>query len=349
MTVWTPRRARAVFLVGPERLELREVEVAPPGAGELLVAVEAATTCGTDIKVFHRGGHPRMLSVPGPFGHEVAGRVVACGAGPLPFREGDPVVVANSASCGACPACRAGRENLCADLVYLNGAYADFLLVPERFVQRSTYLRPAQLAASAAALSEPLACVEHGIERLPPAPPGAALVLGAGPIGLMLVALLAEAGHEVTAADPHPARLETARRLGATETLFVRRGGGQRPDEPLPRRFDLTVESTGTVDGWSAAVAAARPGASVLFFGGCPPGDVLPLPTYPVHYDELALLGAYHHTPRSFARALERLASGRLNAQLLISREAPLHEVERALRDMMGRRTLKTAIRPELG
>ncbi len=343
------RRGRAVFLLGPERIELREVQFAPPAAGELLVAVEAATTCGTDVKVFRRGGHPRMLTVPTPFGHEVSGRVVARGEGVERFREGDAVVVANSASCGTCHACAAGRENLCEDLRYLNGAYADFLAVPERFVDRSTYARPEGLAAAEAALAEPLACVEHGIRRLPASAPGEALVLGAGPIGLMLVALLAAEGHRVTAADPHPARIEVARRLGARETIFVRRGGGQRPDEPPPRRFDVTVDSTGTVDGWATAVAAARPGAAVLLFGGCPPGDILPLPTYPTHYDELALVGAYHHTPRSFARALERLATRQLDVRELISREAPLPDLERALREMMGRRTLKTAIRPDLG
>ncbi|MEO7793773.1 MAG: alcohol dehydrogenase catalytic domain-containing protein, partial [Thermoanaerobaculia bacterium] len=164
-----PARARAVFLLGPGELELREVEVPRPAVGELLVAIEAATTCGTDLKVWRRGGHPRMLEVPGPFGHEMTGRVVAVGAGsgtPSPFREGDAVIVANSAACGRCPTCEIGRENLCPDLVYLNGAYADYLLVPEPFAARSTYLRPTGLALELAALAEPLACVEHGLERL---------------------------------------------------------------------------------------------------------------------------------------------------------------------------------------
>ena len=131
------RKSRAVWLVGPAKLELRELPAPRPGPGEILLRVEAATTCGTDLKVFRRGGHPRMLSVPGPFGHEMTGRVLARGADVTAFADGDALVVANSASCGHCDACRAGRENLCPNLVYLNGAFADLLLVPQAFVERS--------------------------------------------------------------------------------------------------------------------------------------------------------------------------------------------------------------------
>src|SRR6185369_2185887 len=137
-----------------------------PGPGEILVRIDAATTCGTDVKVFRRGGHPRMLKTPTPFGHEMAGRVAALGEGVHRFREGDRVVVANSAPCGRCRACRQGRENLCADLHYLNGAFSEALLVPRRFVERSTYSCPEGLPAERAALAEPLACVLHGIETL---------------------------------------------------------------------------------------------------------------------------------------------------------------------------------------
>ena len=136
-----PRRSRTMLgamLLGPERLEVRELPVPAPGAGELLLAVRAATTCGTDVKVFRRGGHPRMLKVPTLFGHEVAGTVAAVGRSVEGFREGDEVVVANSAPCGRCVYCGAGRENLCLDLEYLNGAFAEYLLVPARFVRTST-------------------------------------------------------------------------------------------------------------------------------------------------------------------------------------------------------------------
>jgi L-iditol 2-dehydrogenase len=350
-----PRRARAIYLVGPEEIELREVVVPRPGPGELLVAIEAATTCGTDLKVLRRGGHPRMLEVPGPFGHEMTGRIVAAGRGPSArsgaarFREGDAVVVANSASCGACPACREGRENLCPQLAYLNGAYADFLLVPAHFVTRSTYPRPAGLAPELAALAEPLACVEHGLVRLNLVQRGAAarkvLVQGAGPLGLLFVAVLRELGHLVTAADPHAVRLEVAKKMGADSTIHIERSWNDEYSS-IEREYEIAIDATGTVAGWSTALAATLPGGATLFFGGCAPADRIELSTFPIHYDELSLFGSYHHTPRSFQAAIDRLAAARSDYRRLLSYEESLENVEEALRAMIDRRALKVVIRP---
>lgn len=347
-----PARARAVYLVGPEKLSLREVAVPRPGRGELLVALEAATTCGTDLKVFRRGGHPRMLEVPGPFGHEMTGRVAALGSGfatPPPFREGDAVVIANSASCGRCPACCDGRENLCPELVYLNGAFADYLLVPAPFAARSTYPRPPGLAAELAALAEPLACVEHGLARLRLDGEGhsarSVLVLGAGSLGLLFTAVLAELEHHVTAADPHSQRLDLARRMGAAALLRVAHPPGEAR-AAIERQFDIAIDATGTVSGWKSAVDATLPGGTTLLFGGCAPSDRIELPTFPLHYDELSLIGSYHHTPRSFGTALARLGEGRSDYRALLSYEDSLCNVEGALRAMMERRALKVVIRP---
>ncbi len=366
MTGSLPDRARAIFLLGPGKLALREVEVPRPGPGELLVAIEAATTCGTDLKVFRRGGHPRMLEVPGPFGHEMTGRIAAVGGvggtggigrgfSSPPFREGDAVVVANSASCGICPACRGGRENLCPALVYLNGGFADFLLVPALFVARATYRRPPGLAPELAALAEPLACVEHGLARLGESGERSSgcpvLVLGGGALGLLFVAVLSQLGHCVTAADPHSHRLDLARRMGATATIPMAPstgGGAQAPGrlERVEREYDIAIDATGTVSGWQTAVEATRPGGTTLFFGGCAPADRIELATYPIHYDELSLLGTYHHTPRSFGAAIARLGEARSDFRALLTYEETLPNVESALCAMMDRRALKVVIRP---
>ena len=223
---------RGAMLLGPERIEIRKVPVPRPGSGEVLLSVEAATTCGTDVKVFLRGGHPRMLQVPTLFGHEMAGRIAVVGHGVTTFSVGDAVVVANSAPCLTCDACQMGRENLCEDLHYLNGAFAEFLLVPKRFVQRNTHLIPKNLSFGKAALTEPLGCVLHGIDacdlpRYGQLGPVEILVFGAGPIGLLFVAALAMEGHRVILADLDPGRLEIGKELGAAETIEIARGGGQ--------------------------------------------------------------------------------------------------------------------------
>ena len=344
-------------LLGPERIEIQQVPVPQPDPGEFLLSVEAATTCGTDVKVYRRGGHPRMLRVPTLFGHEMTGRVAAVGPGVKEFSIGDPVVVANSAPCLACDACRMGRENLCEDLHYLNGAFAEFLLVPKRFVQQNTHLIPKNLSFEKAALTEPLGCVLHGIEacdlpRYSQLGPVEILVFGAGPIGLLFVAALATEGHRVILADPNPGRLEIGKKLGAAETIEVARGGGQadvaRAKTQDGRGVWIAIDATGVPEVWSDAIASLRPGGLVNLFGGCAPGTTIPLDTHLVHYSELTIKGVYHHRPETIRKALRLLANPRFMADLLLSGERPIEAVEEALRSMMHKETLKVVIKKQL-
>ena len=327
--------------------------VPQPGPGELLLKIEAATTCGTDVKVLRRGGHPRMLQVPTPFGHEMAGTIAAVGPDQDRWGLGERVVVANSAPCGVCEPCRRDWENLCEDLQYLNGAFAEYLLVPRRFAEVSTYRIPEELPFEVAALAEPLACVLHGLELCEAwhqDRPSDTVVYGGGPIGLLFANLLAGRGHHVVVADPNPPRLDAARRMGAHEAVQVSRDGGEaarlRRLAGQGDGFDLAVEATGSPVAWEDALASARPGGTVLLFGGCRPGTFIPLDTHRLHYCELTVRGAYHHRPATFERALDLLARGEVNAGELLSAERPLDELEDALRSMMRKEALKVVIRP---
>ena len=341
---------RVIYLLGPEHIEIRKEPVPTPREGELLVRIRAATTCGTDVKVFRRGGHPRMLRVPTPFGHEFAGSVEELGAGVSGYEPGNRVVVANSAPCGRCAYCEAGRENLCRDLQYLNGAFAQYILIPRRFVETSTYRFDAGLPYEVAALVEPLACVVHGVDACGLGEGAEVLVYGAGPIGLLLTAVLAVRGHGVVAADPNPSRLEVARVLGARDTVEVSRGGGQADGLRSHSRdgdgFDCAIDATGVPAVWQDAVACVRPGGVVNLFGGCPPGTRISLDTALVHYNELTIKGAYHHRPATVSQALEMLRRKELDPQPLLSAEVPLDGLEKALRSMMAKEALKVVIRP---
>ena len=349
-----PQTMRGAVLLGPEEIEVRDVPVPRPGTGEILLRVEAATTCGTDVKVFKRGGHPRMLTVPTLFGHEMAGHVAAIGNGVTGVAEGDRVVVANSAPCLECDYCRMGRENLCEDLHYLNGAFADYLLVPERFVERNTYRIPDGLSFERAAMTEPLACVLHGIdacdlESYSALGPVDVVVFGGGPIGLLFVAALSMAGHRPLLADPNESRLETARRLGAASTLQIERGGGQadriRAASPDGKGVWIAVDATGVPGVWLDAISSVRPGGLVNLFGGCAPGTSIPLDTHLVHYSELTVKGVYHHRPKTVRRALDLLADPAFPADMLISGEVAVDNVEEALRQMMRKEALKMVVR----
>jgi L-iditol 2-dehydrogenase len=348
-----PQTMRGAMLLGPETIEVRDVPVPVPGDGEVLLKVEAATTCGTDVKVFRRGGHPRMLKTPTLFGHEMAGTVAAAGPGVTTLGLGDRIVVGNSAPCLECEPCRRGRENLCEDLAYLNGAFAEYLLVPRRFVERNTHPIPPGLSFARAALAEPLACVLHGIDacaldRYGALGPVEILVFGGGPIGLLFVAALARMGHRPVLADPNPSRLAVGTAMGAVRTIEIARGGGQaqrvREETADGKGYWIAIECTGQPGVWSDAIESVRPGGLVNLFGGCAPGTAITLDTHLVHYSELTIKGVYHHRPDTFRRALALLADPAFRADLLISGTRPIEGVVDALRSMIRKEALKVVI-----
>ena len=339
---------RVLYLLGPESVELRREPLPEPAAGEILLRLDAATTCGTDLKVWRRGGHPTMLSTPCPFGHEMTGTLAAVGPGVTEWQEGDTVVVANSASCGHCRFCRAGRENLCVNLLYLNGAFAEYLLVPEPFVRRSTYRRPDGLEPALAAMTEPLACVFHGLLACSLEDVTECIVLGAGPIGLMFVAELAHRGIRVILGDMAPQRLEVGRRLGASETVLV---SGDRDDGDTlraatkrERGAQLVIEATGSPMAWSNALEAVATGGEVVLFGGCAPGTTADLDTHRLHYSEITVKGVYHHRPATVQAALDRLTQGALPLEHLLQERCDLDGIKGALERMASREILKAVV-----
>src|SRR5208283_465642 len=173
----------AAVLYGREDLRVETVDVPGLGPGDVLVRVRTALTCGTDVKVFRRGYHARMIVPPALFGHELAGTVVQAGEGVMDFASGDRVVALNSAPCGHCYFCERGQENLCDDLLFNNGAYAEFIRIPARIVAKNTLHVPDHVPLEHAALTEPLACAVHGFEDSRPRPGDTVAVIGGGPLG----------------------------------------------------------------------------------------------------------------------------------------------------------------------
>jgi L-iditol 2-dehydrogenase len=313
---------RALRFHGPGDLRLEEVEKPEPGPGDVLVEVEVALTDGTDLKTFQRG-HPRILDrLPSPFGHEFCGVDVA---------SGRRVVAANSAPCGHCAECQAGRETLCQRLEFLAGAYAEYLLLPERIASVNLHPVPDRLSSEVAALLEPLACCLHGVERAEVQPGSVVAVLGAGPIGLMLCACVADAGGWPVTVGGRPERHALAPAFGA------------RPGDP--RDADVVIEAVGTEEGWRDALELVRPGGTVLFFGGLEHGAQVGVDAYRLHYEELTLRGSFHHAPRHVRAALAFLASGAYPWERLITHEVGLEHVAELLADP-PRDYLKAAVRP---
>src|SRR5437762_2724401 len=244
---------KAAVLYGKEDVRIEDLAPAPVRTGEVRIQIEAALTCGTDLKVYKRGYHARMIVPPAVFGHELSGTISELSSDVAGWNCGDRVVVANSAPCGECFYCQNQQQNLCDDLLFLNGAYAESIVIPARLVQKNMLrLRP-EISFVDAALTEPLACVVQGINDSAPKPGQHALVIGSGPIGLMFTRLLKHSGCRVTVAGRGQSRLKAARRLGADDVIEVRDTASMIADLK-PIRFDLVVEAVGKPETWEAAV-----------------------------------------------------------------------------------------------
>jgi L-iditol 2-dehydrogenase len=307
---------RAAVLFGPEDLRVEQV---PEPEGDAIVEVEAATTCGTDVKMW-RHGHRVLGPYPCAFGHETAG---------VRTDTGERVLVSDSVACGACGPCRSGRAQICRAPTWVLGGFAERIGAPEAALHRI----PDGLPAAAAAMAEPFAAAVHAVARGTDASDVG--VLGGGPMGLMLAALLVAEGRSVTLADPHPERRAQAARIGATaqETLAS---------------HELVFEAVGRTDAWRAAAAAAAPGAVVVLVGGCPSGTEVSLPTGPLHYEELELRGSFHHSPDEVDTALGLLARDEVLWRTLLGPTISLEQLPAALATPNGGPAKKWVVDPRV-
>jgi L-iditol 2-dehydrogenase len=342
---------QAAVLHGREDIRIEDVPVPRAGVGELVVSVGAALTCGTDLKVFRRGYHARMIAPPALFGHELAGTVVEAGVGVTDFAPGDRVVALNSAPCGECFFCARGQENLCDDLIFNNGAYAEYIRIPERIVAKNTFRVPENVPLEHAALTEPLACAVHCFKDSKPRPGDTIAVIGGGPLGLMLLHVAALAGHQTIALVRHDGQVDAAKALGATHVVqaaTIRKAIQEtRALTPKDRGVDIAIEAVGTPETWQEAIELVRKGGTVNFFGGCAVNTHVSLDTNRIHYSDITLRATFHHTPAICRESLALIASGRFQCSAFITGRAKLYELNRVFEKLMNRSSeIKTAIVP---
>ena len=340
---------KVALFYGARDVRVEEIPVPEPGPGEALVRIHTALTCATDLKTFNRGGHKMIPSLPSPFGHEFAGVIERLGPGVTGLAEGTRVACANSAPCNECSFCRIGRHNLCENLRFLNGAYAEYILVPERIVKQNLYRIPEGIPYERMALLEPLACVVHGVQRTEIKMHHQVAVIGAGPIGLLFIRLIKLIGAEVIVLGRSPWKLEAASRMGADHVLSV--PDLADPEEAVRdltegRGVDVVVEAVGIPEIWERTLHITRRGGKVNLFGGCEKGSAVCLDTHQLHYEEKRILSVFHHTPRFVAMAFDLLVRGQVDEKVLISDRLPLGRLAEAFERMEDRKALKIAIEP---
>ncbi len=342
----------AAVLYGREDLKIERVDIPELGPDEALVRVKVALTCGTDLKVWKQGFHARMITPPAIFGHELAGVVERLGGnvnGGL--RVGTRVVPANSAPCNVCLFCRKDRTNLCEDLLFNNGAYAEYMRIPGRIVQQNLLEIPAHVSFLDAAMVEPLACVLRGIDETSIQPGDTTVLIGCGPIGLKFIRILAGRGVNVIALAKRRSQVSAAERLGARAVFDV-----SETDDPVGavrrlteggRGADAVIEAVGSPVTWQWAIQMVRCGGTVNLFGGCPRGSQVQFDPAALHYSEITIKSTFHHTPRFIREALDAIARGEIRASDFVTGEIPLRELPRMFEHMKHRNgELKTAVIP---
>jgi L-iditol 2-dehydrogenase len=342
----------AAVLYGREDLKVERVGIPELGPDEVLLRVKVALTCGTDLKVWKQGYHARMITPPAVFGHELAGDVVALGTsvnGGL--RRGMRVVPANSAPCNRCLFCRKGLTNLCEDLLFNNGAYAEYIRIPGRIVQQNLLEIPDHVSYVDAAMVEPLACVLRGIEETGINPGDTTVIIGCGPIGLKFIRLLAHRGVRVIALGKRGSQIKAAERLGACAAYDV-----SKVEDPIPlvrqltegtRGADSVIEAVGSPRTWEWAIQMVRRGGTVNLFGGCPRGSKVEFDPTALHYSEITIKSTFHHTPRFIREALDAVARGEVRAVDFITGEISLQELPGLFEHMKHRNgEQKTAVIP---
>ncbi|WKZ35233.1 MAG: alcohol dehydrogenase catalytic domain-containing protein [Anaerolineales bacterium] len=344
------RTMRAVVYLGPETIELRNMPIPEPKAGELLVKVRAATTCGTDVKTYRRG-HPKFPP-PFIFGHEFGGDVVQAGAGVERFREGMRVTANVFAECGECFYCNRGQGNICENLVYNFGAFAEYMIIPASIVRRTTFEIPNQIPYAHAAFLEPLVTVVHGWHKAAIQPGETVAIIGAGgPISLLFTQLVLRSGAGRIIAIGHSAtRLDVAGQLGATHLVHAKDADPVTAVHELTDGYgaDLVIECAGTKQTWEASIDVVRRGGRVLWFGGLPAGTNVEIDPARVHYGEIALLNMHGGTAADAREAFHLIESGEVKVEPMLNGELPLEQVELALKKMIAGRVVKMVINPLL-
>ncbi len=344
----------AAMFYRPGQVRFERIQIPQPGPGEILVKIQVATTCGTDIKTYERG-HPTIIKkVPSTFGHEFSGDVIEVGEGVTRFQPGMRIGSCNSAPCQECYYCKRGQQNLCEDLLLLNGAYAEYIVVPARLVKTNVYELPAHMSYAEAAVSEPLGTAVHAVRQAGILPGDTVAVLGSGPLGLMLARLAHLRGARVIlSGEKTEERERVARNFGVNEFIDILQV--KDPAERIQqvkgmtegkRGVDVAIEAAGFASAWEEAVQMVRKAGKVVFHGGPKAGSTITLDCQLQHYGEHTLIGVYHETPDDYRRGFELLASRMVDGRQFITSTLPLNRLLNAFEMVRRFEGIKFAIDP---
>lgn len=350
-----PDLMNACLFYGPHDIRHEKIPTPKINENEILIKIKTALTCGTDLKTFQRS-HPILIkSIPSTFGHQFSGVVSKIGKNVKDFYIGQRVVALNSAPCFKCRFCTKEEFSLCENIEFLNGAYAEYIKVPEIIVKHNTYEIPHDISFDVAASLEGLSVVMHGLDRSEISSDKTVCIIGTGSIGLMFCALSKLNGAKVISIGRKDHKLKMAKELGADHVL---NSTGLIDEDDLAGSIrnltdgigpEIVIEAVGLPQTWELACKIVSRGGLVNFFGGCKRGSKVELDTYRLHYDELKLIGVFHHTPKHVQKALNLLDNPYFRDKVfnkIITHSMPLRELEAAFLMQESGEAIQVAIKP---
>ena len=340
----------AVMFYAPLDIRFEKVKIPEPKEGEILVRIKAALTCGTDLKTYRRG-HPLLIKkIPSGFGHEFSGIIEKLGENVEGFEVGERVVAANSAPCGECFFCKKGEYNLCENLEFLNGAYAQYIVIPKQIVKKNLYKIPDNISFEEAAFVEPLSNVIHGVEKAGIKEGMSVGIMGLGPIGLMFAKVAKLKGAKVIASAGNPVKLELAKTFAKADEIIDRKNKDYIKEfvnfSEEKKGLDVAVDCVGLPEIWEQLPQTVRKGGTVMLFGGCKSGTTVTFDTRRLHYDEVKLVAAFHHTPKYIKAALDMISNREIDVKKLITCEMPLSKTKEALEMQGSSKAIKVVLKP---
>lgn len=339
---------KAVLFHGPEDIRLEQVPIPELQEGEVLVEIKTALTGGTDVKTYQRG-HPKIIkTLPSSFGYEFAGTVSSSKV--EAFKPGDRVLAANTAPCFECFFCKKEEYELCENLDFLNGSFAEYIKIPAQISKHNLYKIPQSVSYTEAACAQTLAVALHGFRKSQIKENDIVVVYGLGAIGQCFIKLCKSLLKHcsIIAIGKSQLKKTLAIENGANHVLDYSQVDIVDAVKDLSNGYgaDIVIEAVGKPETWTQALKLVRAGGLVNFFGGCPKGTKIELDTFQAHYQELRTVGVFHHSPAYIQEALDLISSGTISVDNLITNTMPLEELETALTMSMRGEALKICILP---
>ena len=322
---------KAVIYEAAKNFATKEIPTPEPKAGEVLIKIELAGVCGTDLHI-HQGDF--LAEFPLIPGHEMVGIISSLGAGVTQFKVGERVTVNPVVSCGDCEFCREGKPILCHNRKGLGtnwpGSFAEYMIATQDLV-----FKVGNLAPETAIFAEPAACAMHGAQMLGIKPGSSALIFGAGPTGQLLAQLMATSGAaSVTVAGSTQFKLDLAKKLGANKTYLMDRKNVAKTKEDLlkasPSGYDIVVEATGSMEVAEICVPLTRSGGTFMVYGVGEPDDTFKINAFDVFHREIRIQGSFAEID-TFPATLAAFESSRLKTDGLITHRFSIDDYGKAL------------------